>query len=385
MVMATITESEEGAVGYEVKPCRIFVSDVHIGAGLGLDPEPGKHTWEWCTREDLARFVAFVRWVQTRDEVKELVLLGDMFDSWVFPHDIRPPTLAEMLRAEHAREAVEALEQLAGKIRVVYLPGNHDITMDPITLATVMPSVVFGGSGIEDAYFATGRLRGEHGHAHALFCSGDLSRDQGLPLGYFISRLAATADRETGGHGITRQQLLRDIVDMIEKDDLGKGVLDAICLRAGLNENDKIIMPNDMWGGMTISVKHVGQLYAGLFTRWERSHGLVAAMFAIPAEMNDLEACAMPMFARGGTNAVIMGHTHEAMAHEHVIPFIGRAAYVNAGCWANRKPRATWVEQMKIDDDKGKMIVLTVMGCTGVDGDGKLTEVHQDFEPVVAG
>lgn len=379
-----MSDAPEGPVGYVVEPCRIFISDTHVSGGIGLDPDPGKFPYEWCTRMDMARLVAFLKWVASRGEVQELVLLGDVFDNWTFPVDMKPPTLEWIVSSEHARPVVKAINAVAEVMPVVYMPGNHDITMTPQILSVWMPKVVFGGPGTEDSFFASSRLRGEHGHAHALFCSGDPAHDEGLPLGYFISRLAATSDRDTGGHSITRQQIVRDILDTVEKDDLGRGVLDAICSRAGLCDDTVIAMPDDIWNGATLTVRDVGHLYAGLFTQWEKRHGVVAAVLAITAELNELEACAMPMFARGGTNAVVMGHTHRAMAHEHVIPFLGTAAYVNAGCWSNNTPTATWIEQVKDEEDGRKRTSLKVMGCLGVDEEGLLRGISQVFPTVVA-
>jgi hypothetical protein len=144
-------------------------------------------------------------------------------------------------------------------------------------------------------------------------------------------------------------------------------------------------MPADLWGGVKIPIREINQIYAGLFSRFERTHGMVAAALSIPAELDDLEACTVPMFAQGGINAVIMGHTHDALAHQFDLPLLGRAAYVNSGCWCNRKPRATWVEQVKTVDNHCRRTRLTVMGCSGVDEQGDLTEVRADFPSVIAG
>ena len=80
--------------------CRLFISDCHISAGLGLDTDASNpHPWEWLTRPDQARLLGFLKWVTTRaargtasvpKPVDEVVLLGDIFDSWIFPHDVKP-------------------------------------------------------------------------------------------------------------------------------------------------------------------------------------------------------------------------------------------------------------------------------------------------------
>ncbi len=375
---------------------RVFISDTHVSAGLGLRPDtPGHHPWEWFTEPDSQRFVAFLAWLGKRTtdaavegwgKVDEVVLIGDIFDNWVFPHDMKPPTFSELLASKSASVVIEALNGLPEETKVVYLPGNHDLTLSSGLVEPLLPNVTWGGDGVNDPYFSSGRLRAEHGNAHTLFCSPDPQQPGCLPLGYFISRMAATADRDTGSTTPSIVDVVREVGQLLEGDQLAHGVFDAICRKAGVNpeKNPKepILMPGDLWGGRTVTVGEVRDLYAHLFTEWKRRKGEIEANLSIPAELGHLEPVADSMFLHGGVNAVVMGHTHRPMALQRGLPFLGKAAYANAGCWCNNVEDATWVEVEKRDDDT---VSLSVAKCTGVDSGGGPAGIGPLFTAVTAG
>lgn len=83
-----------------------FVSDVHLGLGLG-DP---------AGRE--ARFVKFLKEIP-RDGTRAVCLLGDIWDFWYEYRDVVP--------REGARVVSELIQLMDDGIDVYYCPGNHDI------------------------------------------------------------------------------------------------------------------------------------------------------------------------------------------------------------------------------------------------------------------
>lgn len=68
-----------------------MISDVHIGDGTPtVWYQPSVHE---------PYLVAALDWVvANKDSVRELVLLGDMFDLWTYPPAKRPPSLADIVR-----------------------------------------------------------------------------------------------------------------------------------------------------------------------------------------------------------------------------------------------------------------------------------------------
>jgi len=357
---------------------KLFLSDTHISAGWGLSgsPKATPHSWEWFSAGDQARLKSFFEWAAKRTDIDEVILLGDAFDNWIFPHDIQPPTLLDILQSANAAPLVQAINALADKIQVLLLPGNHDLTLAPTDVQAVLPKVIFGGRGQDNPYFSWGRLRAEHGHSYCLFNAPDPLRPNNLPLGYFISRLVATADRQTGSHTPSIAQEVSELAKVItNKEDLAQGVLDAVCLKAGVAQDAAIQMPRDLWGGVATTVGSVRDLYRNLYHEWESRHGTGSAAIAIAAELNQLNLAAGEIFLHGGVNAVVMGHTHQAATNQYSIPFFGNRIYGNDGGWCNNTTAASWIEVVKSDNG---CLTLTVYG--GFDPTGKpivmLSPVH---------
>ena len=84
-----------------------FVSDIHLG-----EPVPRRDPRE---KEDA--FIAFLRHVRSQSDT--LYIVGDLFDFW-FEYERSVPTTG-------ARVIFELYAAVQGGLRIVYLPGNHDI------------------------------------------------------------------------------------------------------------------------------------------------------------------------------------------------------------------------------------------------------------------
>ena len=81
---------------------RIFISDVHIGAGrFGDNSDSYQYDWDWLSDEETENFSKFLYFIreQYSENVKEVILIGDIFDNWVFPHDPSTAYLATTLAA----------------------------------------------------------------------------------------------------------------------------------------------------------------------------------------------------------------------------------------------------------------------------------------------
>jgi UDP-2,3-diacylglucosamine pyrophosphatase LpxH len=358
----------------------VFISDCHISAGLGQSAGGG-FAWEWLTPSDQERLRKFLVWTAARAaQVDELVLVGDIFDNWIFPHDLVPPTLSEILHSAYARPIIQALDAASRVVPTTLLAGNHDLTLSADLVAQVLPKVRFAGAGSYTMF--SGRLRAEHGHAWGLFNAPDPQRPDNLPLGYFISRMVATADRRTGHHTPSIAQEIKELAQVIAtREELAQGVLDAVCAKAGVSENAEILMPTDLWGGHTTTVRDVRDLYRELYVEWKKRNGMASSIIGISAELNSLAMAAARIQLDGdGPRALLMGHTHEPASQQHTIPFMGSRVYVNSGTWCQNVKHATWVEA----EDKGGGLELTVFGCTGFASDGSPVDLVAAAGPVKA-
>ena len=65
--------------------------------------------------------------LQSQD-VAEVVILGDLFDRWVIPADQDPLISFQEIFAKNS-EVITALQQLAEKVILTYVPGNHDMSL----------------------------------------------------------------------------------------------------------------------------------------------------------------------------------------------------------------------------------------------------------------
>ena len=109
----------------------LFISDIHIGA---LKKDKTNKGWDWYNpKTDGAQLSSFLKYLEQRqkknDDIKELVLLGDVFDLWVCPHDQKPHTFEEIIEAQ--RDIVKDIKALTKTVPVIYVNGNHDFRVSP--------------------------------------------------------------------------------------------------------------------------------------------------------------------------------------------------------------------------------------------------------------
>jgi UDP-2,3-diacylglucosamine pyrophosphatase LpxH len=330
------------------KTCKLFFSDCHISAGIGVQPSPGTFAWEWLSEADRQRLLSFLGWVKDRvvnksnlPIIEEVVILGDLFDGWIFPHDIKPPTFEQIVLSTYAAPLVDLLHSLSSKVTISYCRGNHDMGMTSAIMDEWLPWIRF----YNDPVMIINNTRAEHGHMYDLFNAPDYNKADSLPLGYFISRISATVARQTGKQGPSIEAEIRELAKVIEdKETVPQGVFDACCKIVGLKASDVIIMPDDLWGGETVSVGEISEMYKGLVGDWRKNKGDIQTDLAIAAALNDFELIADEMFLEGKAKTVIFGHTHVAKYVKHWIPFIKNWTYVNSGGWCMDLPKVSWVE-----------------------------------------
>jgi UDP-2,3-diacylglucosamine pyrophosphatase LpxH len=187
----------------------VCISDVHMGEERAVE-----RGYCWFG-ENADALQDFVEKVQEDETVRELVILGDLFDEWLIPFDTKPfdGTVTNSSEYFHAvRNAptntaiFDTLAEISGggKIRLVYVRGNHDMLTDQTTLEELLPDVVFKGQidGL-GSYSPVEGVMMEHGHRYDFFNSPQqlVNPDHILPPGYFVSRLwaagmEAEADQE---------------------------------------------------------------------------------------------------------------------------------------------------------------------------------------------
>lgn len=180
----------------------VVISDLHLGNDLEYSE----------TVAHLGRLEQFLNQVRLSETIKELIIGGDMLDEWYIP--TRVETYGSGTQADFVQKTVNAnrgvfdmLNRIIreGKIKLTYVPGNHDMGFSPEHINLAMPGV----NQARDAgnKFSVGtyhpedypQIAIEHGHRYDFFScitpGANESEAPGaiLPPGYFFARIAANS------------------------------------------------------------------------------------------------------------------------------------------------------------------------------------------------
>ncbi len=191
----------------------VFISDLHMNVD-------SNYSWLVAHAGDVAQFLNDVN---ARDDVAELVILGDLVDHWVAPVEDAPHSFSDVLSAVTNKDIVKTLQALCSNqnIKVTYVVGNHDMlsfqTENKDQIYAKFPrhniNIISDSPGM-GAYDRDNVIWAEHEHRYTMFNAPDTwsHADSHLPLGYFVSRLGATKSARSG-QVITTPDVLRTFVN----------------------------------------------------------------------------------------------------------------------------------------------------------------------------
>lgn len=360
---------------------RIYISDVHMNAGKSLElPKDNRYPYEWFGKPEAKQFTKFLKYINTLSEVKEVIIIGDLMDDWVYPVEEIPPTFQEIVDAPINRDIVQQLKDLSSnnEISVIYLPGNHDMGVTKELVESNFPGMIFGGSASHNSVYRTGRLRAEHGSAHAMFNAPDPTNNPSshLPLGYFISRIVATREYKTGIRKRHYWAYADDLLEWLGPQTLAASVFEALLEEAGLSEDVSIRMRSKNGENFPLTAKEVKEKYSDLYNQWQKKPvSDVSAFKALMAEIGRLNDIADNFCKEGGTNIVIFGHSHDWKLDKDSW-FVKDRIYANCGTWCDEKKPCTFVETQK--DNKNRVHVVRVMDWNN----GKVKKLDEKEVPL---
>ncbi|MBL7205864.1 MAG: metallophosphoesterase [Desulfobacteraceae bacterium] len=366
----------------------VFISDLHTNVD-------GAYSWLVKHALDLARFLNNVN---TRDDVAELIILGDLLDDWVSPVKYTPQTFADILAANYNNGVVPALQAICHNpdIAVTYVVGNHDMLSFELQNKEVIANAFPGMTIISDspglgAYTRDNVIWAEHGHRYCLFNAPDTwSRSGGhLPMGYFISRLAASKSL-TEGQVYTTPYVLDwfvkspaevnkylqqggydGTVGNIIDDAFIIAVFNAIAVWSGHLPWNKFNMGNLDNFTSDPSVERIAFTYDTIFSGWPSRQDIVDHNEAVSNDRGDLSSAANLLFEMPDRikdlypftpRIVLFGHTHQAAFQYHSDEV--ETIYANTGTWVDSKPM-TWVEVEINDGDSGQRYYTVSMWFYG--------------------
>ena len=347
----------------------VCISDIHLGAN---------DSYSEITRNRDA-LVNFLNHVRVSPNVKELVIAGDLIDEWFIPMKLETfsgKTQRDFVKsvAFNNKPVIDAFNNIVkdNKVKVTYVPGNHDILIDSDDMGSIMPGV-----------FQSRDVRGlgsytpdnipevviEHGHRYNFYCAPDLSNrsithtDTILPPGYFFTRMATSS--------VMQGRPKRDEdLPVVNKNELGvvqynyflywnvwKGLITDFPVTEALD--DRIIntnidgfkdsyaindfLPYQESGDDTIKVN----LFDGIIESWDERQDLNLVPVNIPIEdavlkgafasfLDDQSSIQFFDNPVSDKRIVIFGHSHEARVIVSLNEKQEKNIYVNSGTWIDK-------------------------------------------------
>jgi UDP-2,3-diacylglucosamine pyrophosphatase LpxH len=307
---------------------RFFISDLHLG---------GQHAWLKPEHRD--GLLGFLGWIAEQPGVKDLVLLGDIFDTWMCPMD-ETPLDVHALAAMH-RPVIDAMRDCASAVEhIFFVNGDHDMHVTQAELDAVL-----GASRVQRTVaYASGFLHAEHGNRFSMLNAPDPLHDPSgaYPLGYFVTRmLAGSRHPHAGPRSITK--VVDDVLARaVTPESLVRSVVDRLMDLAGKTPDDAFVMPD---GRRPFKLRDVQQKYAPLYARWQERFGIQHALCAIRSESSSLAWFADRLRAEHQCNVIILGHDHEAQLARTSSLHRGNGIYANTGRWCSNEPTFVEVEE----------------------------------------
>ena len=320
---------------------RIFISDVHIGM---------RKKYEWFTEAHKQNLVDMLKlFAKQGDTVKDLVLLGDFFETWLAPVNILPANIKSILKYEGNKEIINALKACIKNLtNVFYLKGNHYMHVNENDLV----QLTAGGKHIQHiSCYNAGLLYAEHGCRFAMFNAEDRIHDplDGYPLGYFISRIASSSNEKYDSPGSIASYVDDLLEAALTTQTISESVIEALMEVAQLSPETEIKMPKPR---RPLKIKEVQKKYATLWDCWVQKFGYQYSLNAIKGEMYSLEWFGDKLCEKNDYKVVVLAHTHKAEMDKDKLFVSNDRIYANAGFWTTQKP--TFIE---VDKQKNKFVV----------------------------
>jgi len=354
----------------------VVISDLHMGADLSYAE----------FNDNSKPLENFLEKVRVSPKIKELVIAGDLVDEWFVPATIdtyRGKDQASFVKriAATNKKVFEAFNRIIeeGRIKVTYLPGNHDLTVTAKQIESVLPGIGQARDDVQGlgTYSPTDlpQVAIEHAHRYNFFCAPDPISNQSvapgtiMPPGYFFTRIAALhVQQQCKTSGNTIPAVVPNSSGD-ESQDLMYGYwkiwqytlnsfpitnkFDEKIITTNVNGftgnyaiND--LLPFQSTPGGTIDVN----LYKGIQDTWEKRQKINHVAMDIPtdraikyvADPNESDnQAAIQYFTNPDSDKriVIFGHTHVAKMIASTNSAGKKTIYANSGTWIDSNPNAT--------------------------------------------
>ncbi|MEN6609350.1 MAG: metallophosphoesterase [Methanoregulaceae archaeon] len=343
----------------------VILSDIHIG-------DNSNTCWYQKKYHEPYLLKALDYIAQNAASVNEVILLGDVFDFWTYSCGRKPPAFADIVNANpNVLGPAGKLSQIADKVPVTYINGNHDMNVTPDEIASL------GNIRYHDIRYLkdtpNGKVLLTHGNEYTIFNARDTTTTLNpLPVGHFVTRAIAeylvnskftpgqtAADLPDNGTP-PKSELLPKIIDALKQSkSIAQVLLDTFSSLPGVSKNTKV----NLLDGRVVTFAEAEQIYDNLGTQWIQKYGVLPAIKSATADFNgdyiawwaQRDAIQSDIDA----NIAILGHTHipkgglkEAMIR-----------YINCGYMCSPLPGGNLQYPItfgEIDLDSGNLSIMGV-------------------------
>ena len=172
----------------------VVISDLHLGVNDKISEDVVNRPY----------LIDFINRVGQTKSIRELVIAGDFLDEWILPLNYPVATDSQAYYEQciaNNKGVIDALKGLSNTgVKLVYVSGNHDMTLLEDTLKQAIPNINFVGKDGMGVYITgdNNEIAIEHGHRYDVTSAPDTVDNKGLtsnpilPPGYFFARLGAT-------------------------------------------------------------------------------------------------------------------------------------------------------------------------------------------------
>lgn len=334
----------------------VCISDIHMG-----DPRAIANGYCWFSKNASA-LESLLDMALNSPQVRQVVILGDLFDGWVVPYRMTPFDSSNGITDSREyflsvagnpvnQNVISKLKAIAssGSIQLIYIPGNHDMLLTQEVLQEIIPGISWqGDSNGLGHYSPLSEIIMEHGHRYDFFnCPQPLSNPGHiLPPGYFISRLDAEGLMEKGS---SSHQMLKNGNGDVEFIAAWTAAYEYLKIHYDLNvaaDSANIRMGGIDGYNNLLSFNGVRDMYAAnIEDVWPSTEVINAMPVSMPALMaivngsTDLSFSAsyeyMGSAAPNRFKIVAFGHTHNPMLKVYPEGNQYTGIYANTGSWVN--------------------------------------------------
>ena len=211
----------------------VVISDLH----LGIEDKYSE------TVSNLPFLTEFLQRLKNTADVRELVIAGDFLDEWFLP--VYYPSYTDQTQfykdvIANNQDIVDQFNSvIESGIKLVYVAGNHDMTLEEQVLQEAIPELVQARDAKGLGTYYTGdrnEIVIEHGHRYDVFSAPDTVTNAELtgndetiyPAGYFYARYAATWVLEGRPQVEKNLPVVTSVPDKSDTDQYGAYVYYAI-------------------------------------------------------------------------------------------------------------------------------------------------------------